>query len=139
MLQNGSAPSAAELFFTWVQLHPVVAFLLQAFVIGALALLALASLAGAFYWGLWLVRLLTAANRKRFIETPIPGLRRGKLAGQEFELVQQLAEEDANAVKGMLLALEALEQRVSGLEKSVEDTQDWISGLPLDRGESKYS
>lgn len=69
MLQNGSAPSAAELFFTWVQLHPVVAFLLQAFVIGALALLALASLAGAFYWGLWLVRLLTAANRKRFIET----------------------------------------------------------------------
>lgn len=53
--------------------------------------------------------------------------------------MQQLAEEDANAVKGMLLALEALEQRVSGLEKSVEDTQDWISGLPLDRGESEYS
>jgi Tfp pilus assembly protein PilN len=72
------------------------------------------------YFGLFLGRLTRRSNRQRFVATPIPGIHRGKIAGQEFELASQLREELPRFEQGTTAALQALTERLATLEKSMQ-------------------
>jgi hypothetical protein len=74
-----------ELARNWITAHTYVDLGLQAVVLAVCVLLTLLAISAAFYSLWWLLRLLRPANVARFTARDIPGIRKGKLAGQELE------------------------------------------------------
>jgi hypothetical protein len=103
---------------TWVQEHGYVDLGLQIAALAFLLLLLLIAVSGCVYWGLFLARLFNAANVQDFISKPIPGLRRGKVAGQEFELTE-VARAESEAIRIANQTVEELNYRLEGLEEVV--------------------
>lgn len=77
--------SVGEAVRDWVIAHGYVDLGLQVVMLALFLLITLAALSGAVYWLWWLVRLLRIRNIGKFTRKEIPGLRKGKVAGQEFE------------------------------------------------------
>lgn len=116
-------PSWAELVRGWIEQHGYVDLALQGTALAFFLLVFLATIAGCLYWGLFLVRLSNAENVQDFTRKPIPGLRRGKLAGQEFELTE-MARAESDAIRLTSETVEELDRRLEVLENAIKQLSE---------------
>ena len=98
---------------------------LQIAVVAVLALATLVAVSGILYWLLWLLRLSRPANWKGFIAKPIPGLRRGKVAGQEFEMAD-VVKAESETLKLQAAVIEDLNFRLDDLEVATRNLADIV-------------
>ena len=124
-----TSPSWYETIELWFAQHGVLGFLLMVAVGAGLILLTLMAASGCVYWALFVRRLCRKENRNKFVEAPIPGLLRGKLAGQEFELAAARAETEAiqfarRTLEELSFRLENAEATLQKLENAWERLED---------------
>lgn len=101
----------------WITQHPYVDSALQIAIIILLTLAGLVGVSGIVYWILWLGRMLNPWNLASFVRAPIPRLRRGKVAGQEFEIdVARIIHIEREAAASVDIAGEELRVRLDALE-----------------------
>ena len=116
MLQE---PSIGETVRDWVVAHGYVDLGLQVVTLALSLLVTLFAVSGALYWLSWLVRLSNAQNVQDFTAKPIPGLRKGKVAGQEFEF-GDLVHKEGLAIAATNETVANLDVRVVNAEEAVE-------------------
>jgi hypothetical protein len=110
----------------WIAAHPVVDFLLQLAVGGLATVTFLGSACGAVYLALFLRRLLSKANRDRFVNQPIPQVTGGEFWGAKIGL--EAAREISAAEQGTVDALKGLNDRVATLEEALQRAEAQIGG-----------
>ncbi len=116
------APSLSELACAWIAEHQTVDFALQVTAVAVLALMTFAALLGSVYCMWWLRRLINRENRTKFIVAPVPVLRRGRVAGQEFELAEIVQAEAEGAIVSHE-AIAELDRRVNAIEAALRATR----------------
>jgi hypothetical protein len=112
-------PSVTTTVRDWLAGHSYTDLALQVAATAFFLLVALASVAGSLYWLWWLVRLAKRENVQAFTHKPIPGLRKGKAAGMEFEF-GEVARAESEALRLMGLTVEELSFRLAGAEAAVK-------------------
>jgi hypothetical protein len=112
-----------ELARNWITAHTYVDLGLQAVVLAVCVLLTLLAISAAFYSLWWLLRLLRPANVARFTARDIPGIRKGKLAGQELEF-GEVASAESEAIRAMGQTIEELSFRLAGAERALKDLEE---------------
>lgn len=113
----------------WIEGHWLVDYAVQGALVSVLALIILGSVSGSIYWALWARRLCRRANINKFVVTPIPGLHRGKLAGQELEFAAAIRD-TVDAEAGTAAAVDALNSRTLALEEALMRMEDVSGRLP---------
>jgi hypothetical protein len=116
MLQDRSV---GETVRDWIVAHGYVDLGLQVVALALFLLLTLLFVSGACYWLWWLIRLARPSNVGKFIDKEIPGLRKGKVAGQEFEF-GEVAKTESETLRLMGQTIEELNFRLGGAESAVK-------------------
>jgi hypothetical protein len=111
--------SVGEAVRDWVVSHGWVDAGLQVVAMALFLLLTLMAISGCFYWLWWLVRLLRPTNIGTFIKKEIPGLRKGKVAGQEFEF-GELARAESETLRLASQTIEELSFRLGSTEAALK-------------------
>ena len=109
----------------WVAAHVYVDLALQVVILALCSLMALLGVAGTLYSLWWLVRLLRPANVAKFIKREIPGVRKGKVAGQEVEFAEVVSAE-ADAIRAMGHTIEEFSFRLGAAERTLEELAESI-------------
>jgi hypothetical protein len=111
--------SVGEAVRDWVVSHGWVDFGLQVVTLALFLLLTLVAVSGSFYWLWWLVRLLRPSNIGKFVDKEIPGLRKGKVAGQEFEF-GEVARVESEHLRLARQTIEELSFRLGSTEAALK-------------------
>jgi hypothetical protein len=111
--------SLSESVRDWVVARGYTDLGLQAVVLALFLLLVLGAVAGSLYWLWWIVRLSNSQNVQDFTAKPIPGLRKGKVAGQEFEF-GEVAKAETEALRLMRHTIEELSFRLGTTETALK-------------------
>jgi len=109
---------------SWIEHHRVLDRL-AGITVGLFFALAIVMLAAAvLYWLWWTIRLCRLSNVRKFVQNPIPGLRKARIAGHEIDLTGLPAAEGET-----LVAIRSLNDRVETLEQALERHEDSIAQM----------